>query len=128
MSNYKHYNNITKDILDEIKVGNLIRINDRKRGMRVVGVSENYFVMIQNVCGNIAYSVCEKKLWGGIRYNAMRGSMFHCSTDNTLFGYTDFDYKFDDEEQIKRYLNAFESEEIELSVRRAVPIYDLYVK
>lgn len=128
MSNYKHYDNITKDILDEIKVGNLIRINDWKRGMRVAGVSDNYFVMIQKVCGNISYSVCEKKPWGGIRYNAMRGGMFHCSTDDTLFGYTDFDYKFDEEEQIERYLNAFENGEIELSVRRAVPIYDLYVK
>lgn len=128
MSEYRHYDNITKEILDSIKVRNLIRINDRKRGTRVVGVSDNYFVMIRKVCGNIAYSVCEKKPWGGIRYNAMRGGMFHCSTDNTLFGYMDFDYKFDDEEQIKRYLDAFESGEIELSVRRAVPIYDLYVK
>lgn len=128
MSEYKHYNNVTKDILDDIKVGNLIRINDWKRGMRVVGVSDNYFVMIQKVCGNIAYSVCEKKPWGGIRYNAMRGGMFHCSTDDTVFGYMEFDYKFDGGEKIKRYLNAFESGEIELSVRRAVPIYDLYVK
>lgn len=128
MREYRHYDNITKEILDSIKVGNLIRINDWKRGMRVVGVSDNYFVMIQKVCGNIVYSVCEKKPWGGIRYNAMRGGMFHCSTDDTLFGYMDFDYKFDDEEQIKRYLDAFESGEIELYVRRAVPIYDLYVK
>lgn len=127
MNEYRHYDNITKEILDGIKVGNTIRINDWKRGMRVVGVSDNYFVMIQKVCGNIAYSVCEKKPWGGIRYNAMRGSMFHCGTDNMVFGY-DVDYKFKDEEEIKRYLNAFESGEIELSVRRAVPIYDLYVK
>lgn len=50
MSEYRHYDNITKEILDSIKAGNLIRINDWKRGMRVVGVSDNYFVMIQKVC------------------------------------------------------------------------------
>lgn len=54
--------------------------------------------------------------------------MFHCGTDNMIFGYIGFDYQFDDEEQVKDYLQAFESEEIELSVRNGVPIFDLYVK
>ena len=125
---YKHYTNISKEILDTIKVGNLVKINTWKKPMRVVGVSENYFCMIQKVCGKICYSVCEKKAWGGIRHNDMIGGMFHCGTDNMIFGYMGFDYKFDDEEQIKEYLQAFESEEIELSVRNGVPIFDLYVK
>ena len=116
---YKHYTEITKEILDNIKVGMLVKINNWKRPMKVVGVSENYFCMIQKVCGKICYSVCEKKAWGGIRHNAMQGGMFHCGTDNMIF---------DDEEQIKDYLQAFESEEIELSVRNGVPIFDLYVK
>ena len=92
---YKHYTEITKDVLDNIKVGMLVKINDWKRPMKVVGVSENYFCMIQNVCGNICYSVCEKKPWSGIRYNQMIGGMFHCSTDNMVFGYMDHNYKFD---------------------------------
>ena len=98
---YKHYTEITKEILDNIKVGMLVKINDWKRPMKVVGVSENYFCMIQKVCGKISYSVCEKKPWGGIRHNSMRGGMFHCGTDNMIFGYLGFDYKFDDKEQIK---------------------------
>lgn len=125
---YKHYYEITKDVLDKIEVGNLVKINDRKRAMRVVGVSENYFCMIQNVCKNICYSVCEKKQWGGIRYNKMLGGHFHCGTDNMVFGYDDFNYQFDDEDQIKKYLQAFETGEIELSVRTSVPIFDLFVK
>ena len=125
---YKHYTDITKEILDNIKVGMLVKINDWKRPMKVVGVSENYFCMIQNVCGNICYSVCEKKPWGGIRYNQMIGGMFHCSTDNMVFGYMDHNYKFDDDKLIKKYLQAFENGEIELSVRRAIPIFELYVK
>ncbi len=128
MVNYKHYSNVTKEILDSVKVGDFIKINDWKRPMKVVGVSDNYFAMIQKVCGNICYSVCEKKPWGGIRYNAMRGGMFHCGIDNTLFGYSVFDYEFNDKEQIKEYLQAFESEEIELSFRNSVPIYELYIK
>jgi len=128
MNDYKHCNNVTKEILDSIKTGNFIKINDWKRPMKVVGVSDNYFVMIQKVCGNICYSVCEKKPWGGIRYNAMRGGMFHCSTDNTLFGFIDFDYKFDNSEENKRYLKAFENGDIEISQRNAVPIFELYIK
>ena len=58
----------------------------------------------------------------------MRGGMFHCGTDNMVFGYPGFNYEFDDEEQIKDYLKAFESEKIEISVRNAVPIFRLYVK
>ena len=125
---YKHYTDITKEILDNIKVGMLVKINDWKRPMKVVGVSENYFCMIQNVCGNICYSVCEKKPCGGIRYNRMIGGMFHYSTDNMVFGYMDHNYKFDDNKLIKKYLKAFENGEIELSVRRAIPIFELYVK
>ena len=43
---YKHYTDITKEILDNIKVGMLVKINDWKRPMKVVGISENYFCMM----------------------------------------------------------------------------------
>ncbi|MNE82283.1 hypothetical protein D3C80_1789950 [compost metagenome] len=84
--------------------------------------------MIRNNFGQLRYSVCEKKPWGGIRYNKMVGGMFHCGTDNMIFGYIGFDYKFDDQKQINRYLNAFETGEIELSVRGTIPILSLQVK
>lgn len=130
---YIHYNNITKDILNTIKVGDLIKVNDWKKPMRVKAVSENYFVMTMNIFGNIYYSVCSKLPWGGIRYNAMRGGMFHCGTDSWLFGspltcdYEDV-YKFDNEESNKLYLQDFEDGKSELSFRTSIPIYDLYVK
>lgn len=128
MKKYQHYYEVTKEILDTINVGNLVKINDWKRAMRVVGVSENYFCMIQKVCGNVCYSVCEKKQWGGIRYNKMLGGHFHCGTDNMVFGYDDFDYEFNNQEQIEKYLQAFERGEIELSARTSAPIFDLFVK
>lgn len=119
---------ITKEILDTVVVGNLIKVNDWKKPMRVKGVSENYFVMVRNNFGQLRYSVCEKKPWGGIRHNQMVGGKFHCGVDNMIFGWIGFDYKFEDQEQINRYLQAFESDEIELSVRGTIPIQRLEVK
>lgn len=130
---YTHYTNVTKEILDAIKVGDLIKINNWKRPMRVKAVSENYFVMTQKVCGATCYSVCEKLPWGGIRYNSMVGGMFHCGTDNWVFGcpisifYNNL-YEFENEESNQAYLQEFERGVSELSTRSAVAIYDLYVK
>lgn len=128
MKKYDVYTTITKELLDEIKVGDLVKVNDRDKPMKVVGVSDNYFCMIQKVFGEIYYSVCEKKPWGGIRHNAMRGGMFHCGADNTIFGAYDFDYKFDDENKIRNYLKMFEEGLIELSCRTSIPIRKIQIK
>lgn len=126
---YIKHENITKEILDTVKVGDYIKINDWKRGMKVRGVSANYFVMSVNAFGKPMYSICEKKPWGGIRHNAMTGGMFHCGTDSWIFGAPDLDsYMFDDEAQTAAYLESFERGESELSPRRAVPILTLEIK
>lgn len=130
---YVHYTNVTREILDTIKVGDLIKVNDWKKPLRVKAVSDNYFVMTSKMFGDTCYSVCSKLPWGGIRYNSMRGGMFHCSTDNWVFGsplgidYKDL-YQFENEEANQKYLQQFEDGECELSERRGVAIYDLYVK
>lgn len=130
---YTHYENVTREILDAIKVGDLIKINDWEKPMKVKAVSDNYFVMTRSVFGKPCYSVCSKLPWGGIRYNAMRGGMFHCGTDTWLFGHPltcDYEklYSFDNEESNKLYLQSFEDGESELSARTSVPIYNLYIK
>lgn len=129
MGNYIHYGEeqVTKEILNRIKVGDLIKINDWKKPLRVYGVSENYFCMARKAFGKWIYSVCEKKKWNGIRYNAMRGGMFHCGTDDYIFG-GDFDYDFEEADKVKEYLKEFESGKTRLSFRTSVPIYDLYIK
>lgn len=130
---YIHYTNVTKEILDTIKVGDLVKINDWKKPMKVKAVSENYFVMTQKQFGNTYYSVCSKLPWNGFMYNNMRGGMFHCSSDNWIFGsplsiyYPDL-YEFENEDANQKYLQQFESGECELSERRGIAIYDLYVK
>jgi len=133
MGEYEFHDNITKELLDGVKTGDLIKVNDWKSPLRVRGVSENYFVMSRRAFGKCIYSVCEKKPWKGIRYNAMVGGMFHVGRDNYIFGapidFGDTDYyDFDNQEATAEYLNLFESDECELSYRNAIPIYKLYIK
>ena len=130
---YTHYTNVTKEILDSIKVGDLVKVNGWKKPMQVKAVSTNYFVMTRKQFGETWYSVCSKLPWDGIRYNAMVGGMFHCGRDAWIFGcplsvdYPDL-YRFENEEVNRKYLQKFEEGEYELSVRGSVAIYDLYVK
>ena len=53
--------NATKEVLDKILVGALVKVNDWRSPMRVVGVSENYFCMAKKCFGKTLYFVCEKK-------------------------------------------------------------------
>ena len=131
--NYEHYDNVTREILDTIKVGDFIRVNNWKKPMRVKAVSDNYFVMTQNLFGDTYYSVCSKLPWDGNRYNSMVGGMYHCGTDNWVFGsslQSEYEnvYYFENEECNKKYLEEFERGECELSLRTSIAIYDLYVK
>ena len=130
---YVHYSDVTREALDTIKVGDLIKVNDWTKPMRVKAVSENYFVMTKKQFGDTYYSVCSKLPWEGIRYNAMRGGMFHCGPDGWIFGAPvsiDYDnlYEFDNEEANQAYLQLFEDGESFISERRGIAIYDLYVK
>jgi hypothetical protein len=132
---YTHYTNITRDILDTIKVGDLVKVNNWRSPMAVKAVSNNYFVMTQTARGKHYYSVCSKLPWcaDGVVYNKMRGGMFHCSTDDRLFGsalQADYQelYQFENEEANNKYLMQFELGEVTLSERNGIAIYDLYVK
>ena len=130
---YIHYSNVTREVLDTIKVGDLIKVNYWKKPMRVKAVSENYFVMTQKQFGNTYYSVCSKLPWDGIMHNAMRGGMFHCGPDDWIFGsptsiYYDNLYEFENEDGNQAYLKEFEDDESHISERRGIAIYDLYVK
>lgn len=132
-SQYIHYTNITREILDTIKIGDFIKVNNWKRPMKVKAVSKNYFVMTQNLFGKHYYSVCSKLPWDGVRHNSMVGGMFHCSKDNWIFGCPlIFDYPelyyFENDESNQKYLQTFENGESELSERKGIAIYDLYIK
>ena len=126
MNEYKTYTEITKELLDQIEVGDLIKVNDWDNPLQVKAVSENYFVMATKLFGDTEYSVCEKKQWGGIRYNKMIGGMFHVGTDSWVFGWPG-DYNFDNPEIAAKYLKSFEDGESELSPRNTVPIFTIQI-
>jgi len=141
IKNYKVYKNeeVTKEILDTIQKGDLIKVNDWGKPFRVRGVTDNYFIMTCNMFGNIHYSVCEKKRWNGIRYNQMRGGKFHIGTDYWIFAsptWNNYDGKvdYDNAEAVIEYLESFDLEDnnskprSELSVRTSIPIDKIYVK
>lgn len=126
MKYYEAYTgeDVTREVLDSIKVGDLVIINDWKRPLRVRGVSENYFVMARPAFGETIYSVCEKKPWGGKIRNAMRGGMYHVGTDN---GNAE-SHEFADPDVVRRYLDGFECGSTELSCRTSVPILAISIK
>lgn len=128
MAGYVTYTELTKEVLDSLQVGDLVRVNDWKKPMKIKGVSENYAVMIEKQFGNTYYSVIEKKPRTDGQHNAMRQGYFHCGKDDWIFGDPEFNYKFDDVQAISRYLQTFEVGESHLSERNAIPIMQLYVK
>lgn len=126
---YQEYyaDKITKELLDTIKFGDTIRCNDWKRGMKVVGVSENYFLMASYPFGKTLYSICEKIPFKGIKYNSLIGGYFSVGTDNMCFGY-DLGYDFKNQDIVKHYLMDLENKEIELSLRNSVALTKILIK
>lgn len=129
---YEVHTEITKELLDSIQVGDLVKCNDWERPMRVRGVSEHYFVMARKLFDKTLYSICEKKPWDGIRHNRMTGGMFHIGTDSWVFGWGGWDpdggYDFDDEKKTALYLDSLEQGVTELSHRTSVPLVSIAIR
>lgn len=130
---YMVYDNVTREVLDTIKVGDLIKVNEWRKPMQVKAVSKNYFVMTQNNFGSVYYSVCSKLPWGGVKHNDFTGGKFHCGPDDWIFGstlsvdYPDL-YKFSDDEANRRYLESFENNETAISERNGIQIKKIAIK
>ena len=117
---------ITKEVLDSVKAGDKIKVNDWGKPLTVKGVTENYFVMATKQFKDTIYSVCEKKP-SEYSHNDMTKGMFHVGTDAWIFGWKGKEYEFDNPEWVQKYLESFETvqegEEISfISPRRATPI------
>lgn len=128
MAGYIAYTEVTKEVLDQIEIGDLIKVNDWTKPMRVKGVSNNYAVMIQKQFKDTYYSVIEKKPSDASDYNRLRLGCFHCGKDDYIFGSAYFNYKFDDAAAVALYLEEFESGKTRLSVRNAIPILKIHIK
>ena len=130
MSGYTVHEKITKEVLDSVEVGDLVKFQDWRAPYRVKGVSENYFVAARKIGHGVSYTICEKKPWPGVRHNAMRGGMFHIGPDHWIFGWIGWEngYDFDDKEAVERYLQSLETGETAISERKGCPILLIAIK
>lgn len=115
---------ITKELLNTVDVGDLIKCNDWKIPLRVKAISENYFVMIGKVFGKTEYSICQKQLPNWSR-NYVSGNNFIIGLDNMLFN-TIGDYAI--EENTKELLRNLESGEYAMSVKNSVDLTLISIK
>ena len=116
---YRDYDTITSEVLDTVKVGDKVRINDWKMPLTVKGISEHFFVMERNAFRHPLYSVVDKR-------NLFAGP------DNKIFGHpltiTHKDlYRFFDGEVTAQYLEDFENGNVEVSQRRGVRIESISI-
>ena len=131
MNKYKVYEKqeITKELLNTIKVGDLIKINIWKKPMRVVAVSENFFIMWKKHFKTWVYSICEKNKRGyehNLCYRPNNGfdkDEFVCGRDNS---YCKFDYST--EKGCQEALKELESGELEVSERGGWGIWHIEIK
>ena len=129
---YEIFTEITREVLDSVRVGDLVKFNDWDKPYKVKGVSENYFVATRKIFGKTSYTICEKKPWPGVKHNAMTGGMFHIGPDHWLFGWGGWDpsggYDFDDKAATDRYLQSLEIGLTAISERRGCPVTSMAVK
>ena len=85
---------ITKELLDSIEIGDLIKINDWGKPLRVKCVSKNYVALAIKLFNKNIYSIIEKKMRIQGNHNEMQKGKFHVGPDNMIFGDLNFDYLF----------------------------------
>jgi hypothetical protein len=132
MNKYEIYEkqDITKELLNTIKVGDFIKVNTWKRPMKVIAISENFFIMWKPCFETYMYSICEKNKRGyahNMFYRPKCGfdsDEFVCGPDNYVFG----KYDYDDAEECEEALKDLESGEMEVSQRRGWGIWHLEIK
>lgn len=104
---YKKYlfNEITKEVLDTIEVGDFVKCNTWQKPMIVVAVSKNYFIMLQKHFGEFAYSICEK-LPSKLTHNMYNKGCFRIGPDNYYCAYSYYNLK-DCEEALIRLEDGY---------------------
>lgn len=116
---------LTKEVLDSISVGDTVRINGSKRGMKCQGKTDNFIALAnKSFQGKYYYSIIDTH---GFAYDSSEQLRFICGTDNLIFGDPLFNYDFSDKEALREYLGRFESGETEVSGRNWVVIRELVI-
>ena len=122
--------NITQEVINSIQIGDLIKVNDWGRPMRVRAVGNTHFIMTTSFFGKPYYSICEKFIRGGQHNTVYRpkcgyyNDEFVCGPSNQIFS----SYEYSNEEDINLALKALENEEMEVSTRYGLGIHKLQIK
>ena len=119
---------ITKELLDSIEIGDLIKINDWGKPLRVKCVSKNYVALAIKLFNKNIYSIIEKKIRIQGNHNEMQKGKFHVGPDNMIFGDLNFDYLFNNNESMKGYLERFECNLLLISERTGMAINCIEIK
>lgn len=120
---------VTKELLNTIKVGDLIKVNTWKRPMRVIAVSENFFIMWKKHFNTYMYSICEKNKRGYHHNTVYRPACgfyedeFVCGSDDH---YTKYDYS--NEKECKKALEELEKGTLEVTTRHGWGVWHLEIK
>lgn len=121
MNKYKAYENPQKDILDTVGVGDLVKCNDWNSPLRVVAVSENFFIMCRKAFGTFIYSICHKQPadydWGYVKTGQP-----YIGLDDYVFG------KFDYTTEAQDAIHELESGEMDISYRNRIGLTRIEIK
>lgn len=118
---YEVFERPTKELLDTIKVGDMIKCNNWKESYRVKVVSENYFIATRPFFGNVLYTICHKDK-AGFQHNSIVEDLPYIGPDDYVFG--NFSYKDDYDDAIKE----LEAGEMSVSERNGVALYSIQIK
>lgn len=125
-------NEINKSVLDSIEVGDLVKVNDWIKPMRVKFVTENGFAMTQKNFRDTYYSIFPKRTYEE-EVNPEERGMYRCGADNWICGSdlcNDYEklYEFENPEASAAYFRAFGDGETDLSMRKSIAVFKLYIK
>ncbi len=110
---FKWIKNPTPEQLNQIKVGNIVRINNYKNVMKVQAVSEHYFIMT-DINDSNCYSICEKIALASIGYDHQFCKVGYCSIGpDNYYGR----YNYENISECEKALSQFESDNDDTGMR-----------
>lgn len=95
-----------------MKVNDIIKINDWKRGLRIKAISEDG-----------RWIIASSKAFGSSMYSIIDTKEMRAGTDNYVFGI----YEYANEEDCKKAMNELENGTMEIGRRNACDIKNIYV-
>ena len=111
------------EVLQNIRLGDKLAINDWKARYTVCGISPNYVLAHYGQHYTIiAKHPTGKDYW----YNGVRGNEIRCAPDWWIFGYKD-GYNFTDEKWVHQYMQELENGFTEMSKKKHAPVVFLSV-